>query len=289
MRRGPIPYSAAEMAWLQANYRMVISDYHAAFVAEFGRSDVELTHLNQLRKRKGWKVGRDGGRYVGRLRKFTGAEISWLRENCTMPICEYHQAFQEQFQRDDMTAQKLHALRKRQGWRTGRTGQFEKGQEPMNKGKTCAPGTGGRHPNAQRTQFRKGQIPHTFRGAGHERIDSKDGYVVIIVDEENPWTGAKTRPVHKHRYLWEQANGPLPDGYVLKCLDGDKTNCDSSNWEAIPREVLPHLTGRFGLGYDQAHPDAKPVIMTIAKLKHAARAARKAKRPTPITGGGDHG
>ncbi|TKT58375.1 HNH endonuclease [Rhizobiaceae bacterium LC148] len=256
---------------------MVISDYHRAFVEKFGRSDVSLSHLHSLRKRKGWKVGRGGGRYLGRLRKFSEAEIQWLRENRTMTIGEYHRAFSDQFGRDDVTAENLHALRKRQGWKTGRTGQFEKGAEPVNKGKTCPPGVGGRHPNAQRTQFRKGQVPHTFRGAGHERIDTKDGYVVIIVDEENPWTGAKTRPVHKHRWLWEKKHGPIPDGFVLKCLDGDKTNCDPSNWELIPREVLPHLTARFGMAYDQAEPELKPTIMAVAKLKHAVKKARERK------------
>jgi len=285
MRRPPIPYSAAEMAWLEANRTMVISDYHRAFQSVFGRGDVSSANLHQLRKRKGWKVGRAPGRYVGRRRKFNDAEIAWLRENCTMIIGDYHRAFCKQFGRDDVTSENLHALRKREGWKTGRTGQFGKGSTPVNKGKPCPPGKGGRHPNAQRTQFRKGNVSHNFIGAGHERIDSQDGYVVLIVDETNPWTGHKTRPVHKHRYLWEQANGPLPEGHVLKCLDGDKTNCAPSNWEAIPQGALPHLNGRIGMAYDQAAPDVKPVIMTIAKLKHAARSARNARRSLIVGSG----
>lgn len=276
MRRGRIPYSADEMAWLEANYMMVISDYHRAFVETFGRADVKLVHLNHLRKRKGWKVGRDGSRYRGRLRTYTEAEMKWLEENRLLPISEYHERFNETFGRE-VSAKALHQLRKRYGWKTGRTGQFEKGRVPENKGKPCAPGTGGRHPNAQRTQFKKGQLPHNAQGAGHERIDSKDGYVVMIVDEVNPWTGAATRPVHKHRYLWEQKHGPIPDGHVLKCLDGDKTNCDPSNWELIPREMLPHLSGRFGMDFDHAAPEVKPAMMAVAKLKHAVREKKKSR------------
>ncbi|WP_414461777.1 HNH endonuclease signature motif containing protein [Hyphomicrobium sp. DY-1] len=195
-----------------------------------------------------------------------------------MVIGDYHRAFCAKFGREDISAGHLHALRKRKGWKTGRTGCFEKGIVPHNKGKRCPLGQGGRHPNAQRTQFRKGNLPHNTRGAGHERIDSKDGYVILIVDEANPWTGAKTRPVHKHRYLWEQKHGPLPEGYVLKCLDGDKTNCDPSNWEAIPRSILPQLNGRHGLAYDQAHPDVKPALLTLSKLKHAAKEAKASSR-----------
>jgi hypothetical protein len=34
-----IIYSAEEMAWLEANRLMAISDYHRAFSERFGRSD----------------------------------------------------------------------------------------------------------------------------------------------------------------------------------------------------------------------------------------------------------
>lgn len=276
MRRGPIPYSAEEMAWLEANYKMVISDYHSAFVEKFNRSDVKLVHLNHLRKRKGWKVGRNGSRYRGRLRSYTQAEMNWLEENRLLPISEYHQQFNEKFTRQ-VSVKALHVLRKRYGWKTGRSGRFEKGHVSHNKGKTCPPGVGGRHPNAQRTQFKNGQLPKNFKGAGHERIDTKDGYVVMIVDETNPWTGADTRPVHKHRYLWEQQHGPIPDGFVLKCIGEDKTNCDPSNWELVPRELLPRLNGRFGMNYDHAAPEIKPTIMAVAKLKHAVKQVRGRK------------
>jgi len=79
----------------------------------------------------------------------------------------------------------------------------------------------------------------------------------------------------KHKWLWERANGPVPKGMVLKCLDGNKLNCDPSNWEAIPMALQPRLNGRFGRGYDHADPELKPTIMAIAKLEHKARQIRK--------------
>lgn len=274
MRRARIQYSAAELAWLEANRLMVIGDYHRGFCDAFNRDDVTAAHLHGLRKRKGWLVGRAPGRLKGRRVKYSETEIRWLRENCTLPIADYHRQFVELFDRGDVTAAKLHGLRKREGWKTGRTGHFEKGAAPANKGKKMP-----YHPNSAATRFKKGQVPHTYRGPGHERIDAKDGYAVMIVDETNPWTGGRTRPVHKHRYLWEQANGPVPEGYALKCLDGDKLNTDPSNWEAIPRALLPRLNGRFGRGYETAPAELKPVIMTVAKLEHASRTKRKCVEP----------
>ncbi len=270
MRRGRIPYSDAEMTWLEENYRMVISDYHRAFVEQFGRDDVSLSHLNQLRKRKGWKVGRDGARYKGRLRTFNAEETKWLSDNRALPIKDYLAGFLASFDRPDVTERKLHALRKAQGWKTGRTGKFVKGQEPPNKGKKCQEGEGGRHPNARRTQFKKGHMPHNTQYLGHERV-SKNGYVEISVAETNPHTGFERRYVLKHRWLWEQANGPVPEGHALKCLDGNKQNTDPSNWEAIDRGVLARLNGgRFKrtLAYDDAAPELKPTVMALAKLRH---------------------
>lgn len=37
-----------------------------------------------------------------------------------------------------------------------------------------------------------------------------------------------------HKYLWEQAHGPVPEGYVVIFLDGNKQNFDLNNLMAIP-------------------------------------------------------
>lgn len=207
----------------------------------------------------------------GRPIHYTPEELSFIEWRQTMSRRALHAAFVAEFQRADVTADDLKALCSRKGWKTGRSGCFEKGQTPVNKGKPCLPGKGGRSPEAAKAHFRKGRLPHNARGAGHERIDNKDGYVILIVAETNPWTGAATRPVHKHRWLWEQKHGPLPKGYVLKSVDGNKLNTDPDNWEAVPRALLPRLNGRFGRNYDAAPAELKPTIMAVAKLEHRAR------------------
>jgi hypothetical protein len=200
----------------------------------------------------------------GKPIRYSKAELRWLERNRTLPIADYHRAFCARFHRR-LKPENLHSLRKRMGWRSGRTGQFCKGGVPANKGKKCKPGTGGLHPNARKTQFKKGGLPHNTHYLGHERA-SKDGYIEISIDETNPHTGFERRYVLKHRWLWEQTHGPIPKGMALKCK-GDKTNCDPSNWELIPRGVLPRLSGRFGRGYDQAPAELKPTIMAVAKLE----------------------
>ncbi|MGE4321742.1 MAG: HNH endonuclease [Sphingobium sp.] len=213
----------------------------------------------------------------GRAIPYSAAEMAWLEANRFMVVSDYARAFRATFGRDDVEARHLHALRKRMGWRTGRTGCFEKGQAAYNKGKPCEPGQGGRHPNARRTQFRKGNQPHNTRYAGHERV-SKDGYIEISVEERNPHTGFERRYVLKHKWLWGQANGSVPEGCALKCLDGNRLNTDPSNWEPLPRAVLARLNGgRCGqtLAYDEASPEVRPLVLASARLKHAAHKARR--------------
>lgn len=123
--------------------------------------------------------------------------------------------------------------------------------------------------NSARTQFKKGGLPLNTKYAGHERV-SKDGYVEISVKQTNPHTGYERRYVLKHRWQWEKKHGPIPAGMVLKCK-GDHLNTDPSNWELIPRGVLPRLNGRFGRGYDEAPAEVKPAIMAVAKLEHQLR------------------
>lgn len=200
---------------------------------------------------------------------YSDEEMAWLEANCRLVLCDYVRAFNARFGRA-LTANNLTALRKRKGWKTGRTGRFEPGIPAPNKGKRCAPGRGGNHPNARQTQFGKGHLPHNTKYAGHERV-SKDGYVEISIEETNPHTGFERRYVLKHRWEWEKANGPVPAGMVLKCLDGDKTNTDPANWEMIPRAALPYLNGHRGFDYEQMAPELKPFALAIAKLRAKAR------------------
>jgi len=213
---------------------------------------------------------------------YSETEMRWLEENRMLVISDYHRAFCVAFGREDVTAGHLHALRKRKGWKTGRTGLFEKGSVPANKGKPCPPGTGGRHPNARATQFRKGHgrtgvAAKVYKPIGTERI-TRDGYRERKIHDGMPLQ-SRWRAVHLIE--WERENGPIPDGYALKCLDGDKANTAPSNWEAIPRSMLPRLAGgshKQYVPYDSAPDELKPAILAVARIEQAGRARRKGKR-----------
>jgi hypothetical protein len=209
----------------------------------------------------------------GRAIPYSRKEMKWLETNRHLVIGDYHSAFCVAFNREDVTPVHLHSLRKRMGWKTGRTGCFEKGAEPANKGKPCAPGKGGRHPNARKTQFTKGErrgvAVKLYKPIGTERL-CKDGYLERKIHDGLPLQ-SRWRAVHLIE--WEAINGAVPAGCALKCLDGNRLNTDPSNWEAIPRALLPRLAGgrrKTKVAYDEAPAELKPTILAVAKLEYAA-------------------
>lgn len=204
----------------------------------------------------------------GRQLHYSPEELAWIEVFSYCERRQLHVAFCKNFGRTDVSFDNFKALCWRKGWKTGRTGTFPKGNVSWNKGQVMP-----FNENSARTRFKKGQLPHNTKYLGHERI-TKDGYVEISVAETNPHTGYERRYVMKHKHLWEQQNGPVPEGMFLKCLDGDKGNSDPSNWELLPRAAQTYLGGFRGIDYEAAEPEVRPAIIAVAKLRHAARMAR---------------
>jgi len=82
---------------------------------------------------------------------------------------------------------------------------------------------------------------HT-KSLGSECV-AANGYVKVKVSETGD---SNERWKLKHREVWKQHHGEVPDGYVLVFLDGDKHNCDISNLACVPFNYLGYLS-RFGI------------------------------------------
>lgn len=197
---------------------------------------------------------------------YSAEELAFVKENCALPRRQLFALFQARFARDGVSLQALKALCKRKGWFTGRDGRFPPGVTPANKGKPMP-----YHPNSAAHRFKRGgrtgRAAENYQPIGAERV-SKDGYRERKVHDGMPM---QSRWQTVQRINWEAANGPMPQGMALKCLDGDRGNTDPSNWELVERALLPRLNGRFGRGYDTAPAELKPTIMAVAKLEHRAR------------------
>ncbi|WP_120510931.1 HNH endonuclease signature motif containing protein [Photobacterium salinisoli] len=165
----------------------------------------------------------------GQCHQYTEAQREFIRLNSALPHQELTDMFNQEFG-TALSRPAISAYCKRYGFLTGRTGCFEKGAKPWNTGTK-----GAVKPNSG--CFKPGVKPKNFKPVGHERICSKDGYVLIKTDQVNPYTGASTSYRFKHLVVWEQAHGPVPKGHILRFKDGDKTNCELSNLECVSQAV----------------------------------------------------
>ena len=113
---------------------------------------------------------------------------------------------------DEYTRASLEQLSKNLN-ESGKRHQFPKGHKPWNDGLKGIQ-TGG-----VETRFKKGQVPHTWVPVGSFRV--LDGYLYEKLTEE---PGAyNKRWFAVHRTLWEQANGPVPEGSCLTFKPGRKS------------------------------------------------------------------
>lgn len=156
-----------------------------------------------------------------------------------------------------LSVNQLVAYAKNHGMRSGRSGQFKKGEKPHNAGTK-----GLMKPNSG--SFKPGNRPHTWRPVGSERF-TDEGYRQRKVADSG-YTPADW--VEVHRLVWEEHHGPIPDGHVVTFLDGDRLNCDITNLELVSR--ADHAA-RSKLGYYRLPAELKPSMATVVTLTRAIR------------------
>ena len=275
MNRGAISYSEDERAFVCAHRDRPRAALHAAFVAQFSRTDVTVAHLKALCVRAGWTTDRN--------KPFSPTDDALLREHFSdTPTKQLAVQLQRSY---GAVAARAHALGLRKsdvfrasrasgrlqcGDRIGTATCFQKGHAPQNKGVKRPDGWS---PGRMReTQFAAGQTSWNRKPVGSVRVI--DGYQCTKVRTGRAVWTENWRQTHTIK--WEALHGPVSDDMCLKCLDGDRLNTDPTNWHLIPRALLPRRNGGRGkrLGYDRAPVELKPILLTTAKLAHAVTRRR---------------
>lgn len=60
---------------------------------------------------------------------------------------------------------------------------------------------------------------------------AKDGYVYIKI------SGEPVKWIKKHRYIWEQTYGEIPEGFLHAFADGNRKNCELANLRLISKRT----------------------------------------------------
>lgn len=198
---------------------------------------------------------------------YTKDELEFLREFAPgHSYKEITEAFNERFP-PGVDERKIKACLGNHKITTGRTGRFEKGHIPANKG-MHQPIVG----RMAETQFKKGNIPPNHKPVGTMSIRSNDKkgqkYVYEKVAEPNKWR-------LKHILEWERHNGPVPKGKVIIFADGNSLNADISNLVMIDRSQLA-VMNRWNIRGN--NKELTETAANIASLKMQISEAKKKRK-----------
>lgn len=128
---------------------------------------------------------------------------------------ELAEAVNEKYGAGTITAKKMRAYKKNHNIVSGIDCKFQPGHTPANKGKPMSPE---QYERCKETMFKKGQVPPNHLNVG-EYTHTTDGYLIRKIREQGT---QRERFEFVHRAVWEEHNGPIPDGKMVSFLDGDK-------------------------------------------------------------------
>lgn len=169
-------------------------------------------------------------------KRYTSEQIDYLKSIAMKPSTEMAELFNERFHAAKNSKAMRDWCHKYRFLKGTNTGRFQKGLTPWNKN----------NPDAKTTD----------KPVGFERIDG-DGYVRFKAPEY------KTMVV-KHRYVWEQHHGPIPQTHVIVFKNMDKADCRIENLELITRSELVRLNQLYS---KMATPDSNETCILLARLK----------------------
>lgn len=146
---------------------------------------------------------------------------------------------------------------------SGLTGRFEKGHVPPNKGKK-----GYYAPGCEKGWFRKGNTPWDTAPVG--TVVVREGYLWKKLT--NKPDGGRFNWKQLHLILWEEAYGPVPEGFYVAFKDGNPQNCTLDNLMLVSK-AENIVMNRWGLRYN--NPEYAETGLLIAKVKIAAGPKRR--------------
>jgi len=197
----------------------------------------------------------------GRKMVYTPEQLEYISSHRTLPLKTLLEAFKKQFNREDINKDNLKQLKLRNGWLTGRTGRYKKGNIP--------------HPNAKpngpnKTSFKKGHKPANHLPVGTERVNS-DGYLEIKIKEGTyNWKA-------KQRIVWEKHHGELKTTDVIRFEDGNKQNCNINNLFKVNRSEHAILNAAK---YKEQPGEIKPTVLAIARVNSRIKQLSDHAQPT---------
>lgn len=222
--------------------------------------------IKGAKSRFGFKSGTPTGNPKGYSSKYPDGMAEYVESIAKgKSTVELVEAVNRKYGAGTIGIRQMKAYKRNHGINTGLTGQFEPGHIPANKGKKMSPE---QYEKCKATMFRRGNIPANHMEVG-EYTHTTDGYLVRKVKEDGI---QRERFEFVHRKVWEEHNGPIPEGKMVSFLDGDKDNCKIENLVLLDNSENLEMN-RSNLRF--SHAELTEAGVNIAKIKVAARRRKR--------------
>lgn len=168
-----------------------------------------------------------------------------------------------------ITKEKMRAYKKNHKIKSGLDCRFKKGRKPYNKGLTWEEYMSPEgQEKSRKTTFGKGHPPHNLREVG-DQSKTTDGYHITKIKSEGI---QRERWKYTHRLIWEEANGPIPEGKLVEFADGDRDNLDINNLILVDR--AEHL-GLLKMIPEREEPEITKTALNLIKLQNIIKKAKE--------------
>jgi hypothetical protein len=240
-------YNKAMIEFLTKHYKTeFLPDLTKMFNKEFGEKKT-VSQIKACLNNHGIKAGVKRNRT---LRLYTNEHLAWIEKTYQdLNIPRMTKAFNEKFKMN-VTVNSMRACTRNHGFKSGRNGRFEKGQESWNKGKK------GLQLGGEAGWFKPGHMPINHKPLGSERVNVY-GYIEVKTCEPNKWE-------LKHRVIWEKHNESLLPGEMVCFKDNNKLNCSIDNLFLSNQQINGSMNK---MGYYKFTGELKQSAVALTKLK----------------------
>lgn len=159
----------------------------------------------------------------------------------------------------------------RHGYRSPRNGRFSKGHISPRSGKPRTFRSEKAKENSEANQFQTGNTPQTWVPIGTQSGPDKNGYYRIKVSDDKNVPSRKNWKF-KHRVIYEETYGPIPEGHYVVFLDGNRENFDPKNLMAVPGGAKSYFNRKFGY---TGNAEANKANWLLATLEYKAKKKEK--------------
>ena len=159
----------------------------------------------------------------------------------------------------NVTPAQIHTWKKNHRLSSGYDTKFRPGQLSRTKGMKWDDFMSAEaQERSRKTQFRKGNIPANHKPIG--AISKRRNYLWIKVQDGH---GVKNWKMLQ-QYVWENAHGPVPEGWRIMFRDQNTLNCELTNLTLVKASVLATANVHIGMTGD---PDLNDAIVKAVELK----------------------